>query len=537
MPAARLISISFWVVAIMFKLRLQFFIVMLTLCGLLTAGLYLFINFSFKQDFWHYIEKKETRFAQPLINDLENNFRLHNNWTWLPKWEDYIVAHLDIRNRSRTNMPGPDEGFAPPGFPPFGGPSPEDFKHKSGDDRRGPENFSGPRERPDGGDKDGRPAKERPDARAWREWRELRHMPPLTSLRNIFLLDADKKLMKGANPDIEDAFLIPLHSDGTVIGYLGIPFNPAIRDLQDASFAQGEEKKLTVIIFVALLITCLASFPLAHLLTKRIQLLVDNINQLSRGNYQDKASIAGRDELTELAEHLNALGETLAQSEQTRRQWVADISHELRTPIAVLQAELEAMEDGVRALDKAAVKRLINHSARLKHLVNDLYELSLTDLGGMTYRKNTMDLGVLLQEAVNAMQPQFALQHLDLSLKMQTPHLNFFGDQNRLQQLFINLLKNSLQYTNAPGKTQVSFNLVNNRAVITIEDTAPGVAKEHHAKLFDRLYRADSSRNRATGGAGLGLSICKNIVAAHDGQISIDNSELGGLKVTITLPY
>lgn len=523
----------------MFKLRLQFFIVMLTLCGLLTAGLYLFINFSFKQDFWHYIEKKETRFAQPLIADLENNFQIHNSWTWLPKWEDYIVAHLDIRNRSHTNMPGPDNGFSPPGFPPFGGPDSGEFKkHKPGDDRRGPDNFSGPRDNhPDDADNDGRPDKERPDARAWREWRELRHMPPLTSLRNIFLLDADKKLVQGANPHLDEAFLIPLHSDDTVIGYLGIPFNPAIRDLQDASFAQGEEKKLTIVIFVALLITCLASFPLAHLLTQRIRLLVNNVNQLSHGNYQEKISITGRDELTELAEHLNDLGETLAQSEQTRRQWVADISHELRTPIAVLQAELEAMEDGVRALDKAAVKRLINHSARLKHLVNDLYELSLTDLGGMTYRKNAMDLGVLLQDAVSALQPQFALQHIDLSLKMHTSSLNFFGDQNRLQQLLTNLLKNSLQYTNAPGKTQVSLNLINSQAVIVIEDTAPGVAKEHHAKLFDRLYRADSSRNRATGGAGLGLSICKNIVAAHDGQISIDNSELGGLKITITLPY
>jgi two-component system, OmpR family, sensor histidine kinase BaeS len=521
----------------MLKLRLQFFIVMLTLCGLLTAGLYLFINFSFKQDFWHYIEKKETRFAQPLIADLENNFRLHKDWNWLPKWEDYIVSHLDVRNRTRANAPGPDDKFAPPGFPPFGGPESGEFMKHKPDDKRGPSRSPDARDHADDDDKGAKADRERPDARAWREWRELRHMPPLVSLRNIFLLDADKRWVQGTNANIEDAFLIPLHSDDAVIGYLGIPFNPAIRDLQDASFAQGEEKKLTVIIFVALLITCLASFPLAHLLTKRIQLLVNQVNQLSRGNYQEKVSITGGDELTELAEHLNALGETLAQSEQTRRQWVADISHELRTPIAVLQAELEAMEDGVRALDKAAVKRLINHSARLKHLVNDLYELSLTDLGGMTYRKNAMDLGVLLQEAVSNMQPQFAQHQIDLSLKMQTPNLAFFGDYHRLQQLFSNLLKNSLHYTNAPGKTQVSFNLANSKAIIVIEDTAPGVAKEHHAKLFDRLYRADSSRNRATGGAGLGLSICKNIVAAHDGHISIDNSELGGLKVTITLPY
>jgi two-component system sensor histidine kinase BaeS len=194
------------------------------------------------------------------------------------------------------------------------------------------------------------------------------------------------------------------------------------------------------------------------------------------------------------------------------------------------------MEDGVRPLDRNAVTRLTTHSQRLKHLVNDLYELSLTDLGGMTYRKDTMDLAVLLRESIQAMQPQFALQEIELKLQIKDEPVIIFGDQNRLQQLFANLLKNSLQYTNAPGLTQVALNIEEEHAIICIEDTAPGVAEEHHEKLFERLYRADSSRNRTTGGAGLGLSICKNIVAAHEGTITTSNSILGGLAVTISLP-
>jgi two-component system sensor histidine kinase BaeS len=182
------------------------------------------------------------------------------------------------------------------------------------------------------------------------------------------------------------------------------------------------------------------------------------------------------------------------------------------------------------------VTRLITHSQRLKHLVNDLYELSLTDLGGMTYRKNTMDVAVLLQETIQSMQPQFALQQLELKLHINDEPVIIFGDHNRLQQLFVNLLKNSLQYTNAPGLTQVSLKIEQDHAIICVEDTAPGVADEHHEKLFERLYRADSSRNRTTGGAGLGLSICKNIVAAHDGTITTSNSALSGLAVTISLP-
>lgn len=196
------------------------------------------------------------------------------------------------------------------------------------------------------------------------------------------------------------------------------------------------------------------------------------------------------------------------------------------------------MEDGVRPLDATSVARLQKHCQRLKHLVNDLYELSLTDVGGMTYRKNTLNLSVLLQDAVSSMQAQFSQQHIQLLVtKIESPTINIFGDQNRLQQLFANLLKNSLQYTNTPGVTQVALTIENNFAVVTIEDSAPGVDPQHHEKLFDRLYRADSSRTRATGGAGLGLSICKNIVAAHDGQILVDNSDLGGLKMIVRLPY
>lgn len=505
----------------MFKLRLQFFIVMLVICSLLTTGLYLFIKFSFKQDFWFYIEQKETRFAQPLIKDLVKKYHEHKNWQWIEEWNTYVTNTLETETREHMRAmlkQNSMERRPPPNVGP-------------GDDRRFNKDEKFPEPMPP--NMRGNDTREN---RAPHEWRELRRMPPISALQYIFLLDDHKQLVAGKNLPIDDAFLIPLQDEGHTIGYLGIPFNPAVRDLQDADFAQGQEHKLSLVIFIALIIASLAAFPLAHLLTQRINYLVRQVNFFSLGKYREKISLKGRDEITELAKHLNNLGEVLDKSEQTRRQWVADISHELRTPIAVLQAELEAMEDGVRPLDKEAVSRLIKHSQRLKHLVNDLYELSLTDLGGMTYRKNTMDLAVLLQESVNAMQPQFSLQQIELTLSLLNAPVIIFGDHNRLQQLFVNLLKNSLQYTNAPGATQVSLKLEHQQAIICIEDTAPGVAEEHHEKLFERLYRADSSRHRTTGGAGLGLSICKNIVTAHDGKITTSNSALGGLSITISLP-
>jgi two-component system, OmpR family, sensor histidine kinase BaeS len=504
----------------MFKLRLQFFIVMLSVCSLLTAGLYVFIKFSFKQDFWHYIEQKETRFARPLVKDLIANFQRQQNWLWIDNWDHYVASTLETETREymraiiRKNQ-REQRDAQPSGM------------RTNADEHQPPQNqLAQPR-------RDGRP---NADNQAARDWRELRRMPPMSALQFIFLVDAKKNLVAGKSQPLDEAFLIPLSDNNTTIGYLGIPFNPAVRDLQDADFAQGQEHKLSLVILVALIIASLAAFPLAHLLTKRIRYLVNQVNFFSKGNYRARIVLKGRDELTELAKHLNNLGEILEQSEQTRRQWVADISHELRTPLAVLQAELEAMEDGVRPLDRAAIARLIKHSQRLTHLVNDLYELSLTDLGGMTYSKNTMDLAVLLQESIHSMQPQFALQAIDLKTQISATPVMIFGDHNRLQQLFVNLLKNSLQYTNAPGATQVTLTRIQTRAIIGIEDTAPGVADEHHEKLFERLYRADSARHRSTGGAGLGLSICKNIVTAHEGTITTSNSALGGLSITISLP-
>lgn len=497
----------------MFKLRLQFFLVLLLLSSLLSTGLYVFIKLSFQQDFGDYIQSKEIRFTQPLIDDLIKNHSQHKNWNWIGDWDKYI--HDNWNNNISLNRIKNDAPQA--GNPEVDEPS---RRLDMPDTNNAGENETNSREQ--------------------RDRREQNRRPPQSG-SGIFLLDDKQQLVAGNNSRRNmrgnNKVLIPLKDADQVIGYLGVPSNPALRDLQDADFAHLQETKLAMVMVIALIIAGLISFPLAHFITQRIQQLVAQVSHLSQGNYRERITIKGKDELSELAEHLNNLSETLGQSEQTRRQWVADISHELRTPMAVLQAELEAIEDGVRPLDAVALNRLQKHCQRLKHLVNDLYELSLTDLGGMTYRKNTLNLRLLLQEAVSAMQPQFAQQKIQLLYsETEQSAINFFGDQHRLQQLFANLLKNSLQYTSSLGTTQVSLRSENNFTVIVIEDSSPGVDEQHHEKLFDRLYRADSSRNRATGGAGLGLSICKNIVVAHDGQIIIGNSDLGGLKITIRLP-
>jgi two-component system sensor histidine kinase BaeS len=169
-------------------------------------------------------------------------------------------------------------------------------------------------------------------------------------------------------------------------------------------------------------------------------------------------------------------------------------------------------------------------------LVNDLYQLSLTDIGAMTYRKQPCDITEIIEELRASLQDKLSQHQLELQLKIPAQPVIAFADPERLHQLFLNLFNNSINYTEAPGNIRVFLTADAHQAIFTIEDSAPGVDPALHEKLFERLYRAESSRSRETGGAGLGLSICRNIVEAHAGRISIETSELGGLKVSVYLP-
>lgn len=467
----------------MFKLRTQFFIALLTTSAVLTGALYAFFSFSFERGFWHYIEQKEIARAAPLIEKLEEHYEEHGNWDLFKEnpeaWPEYLSSFMLDNFRARRLGPAPDQ------------------------ERAVPVNVS-------------------------------RRVNAL--LRAVVLLDSDQNIIAGDPRMRREIYRHKLQVGSRTVGYLGMPLNPALRDLHDAEFAGDQTTNLALIAAAAFLFALLSALPLSHFLTKRIHTLVQHIKRLSQGHYDNKIHLKGKDELTTLAEHLNDLGHSLQQSEQARRRWVADISHELRTPLAVLQADIEALEDGVRPLDQQALGRLQQQTRRLTNLVNDLYDLSLTDIGALTYRKQSCDLLELLQELIVMMQPRFENAGLEFTAQLPSVDAPVFGDPQRLHQLFLNLLQNSLNYTHAPGQVRMQMQREAEHLIITIEDTAPGVDPSLHEKLFERLYRAESSRNRATGGAGLGLTLCRNIVEAHEGDIHITNSQLGGLTVTVTLP-
>jgi two-component system sensor histidine kinase BaeS len=334
--------------------------------------------------------------------------------------------------------------------------------------------------------------------------------------------------------------LQPLSCDGRTVGYLGLLKPRGIGDIIDhhqLRFAREQRRSFALIAVLVAAGAALLSFPLSRRMVKRITTLAAATNQLAAGQYDIRVPSRTSDELGRLGRDFNTLAQTLENNEQLRRRWVADISHELRTPLAVLRGEIEAVQDGVRQLTPHTLEQLRGEVLRLERLVTDLYELSLTDIGALQYRKSDIDLAEILQGALATYRPKFADHKLALEDELlPAGSVPLFGDPERLQQLFANLLENALRYTDAGGRLRVAMERTKHRITLNFQDSAPGVPESAMERLFDRLYRVEGSRSRAHGGAGLGLALCKNIVEAHKGTISARPSPLGGLWIAITFP-
>ncbi|HJV66741.1 MAG TPA: ATP-binding protein [Geomonas sp.] len=366
-------------------------------------------------------------------------------------------------------------------------------------------------------------------------------MPPWYAHRfetRVFLLDtANNQIAGPPGQQNSQVDLKKITYNGKVVGYLGIRPRQRLTDRHQLLFVKQQKVALLLIAGVMLLISAAISLPLANRLVLPIRRLAASMHRLACGEFDTRVAVGPEDELGQLGRDFNTLALSLEKNEQARRRWVADISHELRTPLAILRGEIEAIQDGVREGGPESMRSLHAEVMHLGRLVDDLYQISLTDIGALTYKKSVCDLRDMLEQELDSFQPEFTQKGIELrrvfALRCE---LDVLADPGRLQQLFDNLLENALKYTDAGGQLVVRLERIGELARIDFEDTAPGVPHEDLEKLFDRLYRVESSRNRATGGAGLGLSICKNIVEAHEGSISALPSQMGGVLIRIELP-
>jgi len=355
--------------------------------------------------------------------------------------------------------------------------------------------------------------------------------------QRLYLLDSNKNVLIKRAEVTAGSAVTPLLYQGRVVGYLGLSPRQIIADAPQQRFLREQKLALGLTAAVVVLLASVLSLLLARRFVKPIQELTHATHQLAAGSFAVRVPAASHDELGQLARDFNALALTLEQGELTRRQWVADISHELRTPLAILRGEIEALQDGIRQPTTDKINSLHSEVMHLVRLVDDLYQLSLSDVGALTYRKSELDLVSVLKATVVSFQSDFFSKNISVEYRIpENGDVSFFGDSERLHQLFSNVLENSLKYTDAGGRLKVSLHADDSNVTIDFNDSAPNVPGAELDRLFERLYRVESSRNRLTGGAGLGLAICRNIVAAHNGSITARASSLGGLLIRIELP-
>lgn len=356
--------------------------------------------------------------------------------------------------------------------------------------------------------------------------------------RGLVLLDEDGFAVFGPDIDSDQLLLQPIFEGDDTVGWVGLPNGSRYRDQIAQNFRDSQTITLLRITLPTLLLVLAGTWWLSRHLLRPIEQSAALAKRLSAGEYQarlpEQQLKQRNDELGELMRSMNRLAHSLADAVSARERWLADISHELRTPVAVLQGELEALVDGIRTADPQRLVSLHQEVLHLKHLLDDLHDLALADAGTLRYRFSRVDLDALLSEAVNAMGGRLADHPLSLQLNSSGP-LMIEGDATRLRQLIDNLLDNSIKYTDAGGSVQVSLQHTAEGAELVIADSTPSVASADLVKLFDRLFRVDSSRNRELGGAGLGLALCQRIAQAHHGSIRAQHSSLGGLQVTVNL--
>ena len=361
-------------------------------------------------------------------------------------------------------------------------------------------------------------------------------MPPHGWRTQFWVVDQNARVLVGPRAPVPpDGTRRGIMVNGMEVGaVIASPVERLTRNT-DINFERQQRRTSWLSVGRATLLAALATFPLARGLLAPVKRLVEGTHRLAAGDFTTRVTATGSDELGKLAQDFNQLASTLERNQQMRRDFMADISHELRTPLAVLRGELEAIQDGVRKFTPESVSSLQAEVGTLTKLVDDLHQLSMSDEGALAYQKAPVDIVSLLEMAGGAFRERFAGRGLALNLSL-PESATVFGDRDRLLQLFNNLLENSLRYTDAGGQLLIEARKTAQHVTLTFADSGPGVTDEQLEMLCERFYRAESSRNRASGGSGLGLAICVNIAAAHGGRLSAAHSPFGGVSITVELP-
>lgn len=484
------------------KLVLTFIVFSFTL--ILTFAV--LMRWSIDKGMVDYVNTQDLKAVQPVILELANIYSKHNGWNTIENDHRQFISLINrfLFNESLMGVSKGRKSYLP--LPP----------HIQDQRRREPPPHSR------------RPPPDHFGA------------PLLKPILNYALLDINKVLVVGKYVKETDYQLTPIMHNNKVVGYLAVSKRDHLTEGYELDFIDSQTEFLWILVFGVMGLVILVTRPLALHLVTPLKILTQGIHQLTQGNYQQNVIFKRKDEFGDASRDFNQLARTLSKNELDRKRWLENTSHELRTPVAILRGELEAMIDNVRPLSMKNIESLNQEVKHLERLIEDLQMLTNSDIGELTYHKEKMQLNSFLLNEEKKISDFLADEKLNLNINTPPIKLYVYADSTRLSQVIENIVNNSKKY--AVTGTHVNISLTKavenskNIAYLRIEDDGVGVTEEHLPYLFEHLYRVDTSRNRKLGGSGLGLSISAQIIEAHKGSIVAKKSPLGGLAIIISIP-
>lgn len=287
---------------------------------------------------------------------------------------------------------------------------------------------------------------------------------------------------------------------------------------------------------VALAVGGAAAFLLARQLSNPAQRLAEASRGIAAGNYDQRVPEAGPPEVAGLAHAFNTMAASLEGVEQRRRELIGDVAHELRSPVSILQGYLEGLSDGVLEPGPEVWERLSEETGRMSRIVDDLGQLSRAEAGELDLDLAVLDAAAVAAETAERMRPEFEARGIELTVATSGP-APVIADRGRLIQILTNLLSNARNHTPAGGRVTLAVQMERGIATIAVRDTGAGIAPEHLPHVFERFYRVDPSRSRASGGSGVGLTIGRAFAIAMGGTLTAVSPGSGqGSTFTLRFP-
>ena len=312
---------------------------------------------------------------------------------------------------------------------------------------------------------------------------------------------------------------------------------PTVLHHLDEAFGESLALSLGLGIAAATATAAAIGWLVSTRIVRPVHALAGAARQISRGDYDTRVSVAGEDELTVLGRAFNEMAGSLGSAEQRRRRLLSDVAHELRTPLATIDAYLEGLADGVVEPRPETWQLLRTETARLNRLSEDIARVSRAEEHQLDLRPKRVRPRQLLENAAHAATPSFTAKNVELHIVPGDSSPDVEVDADRIGEVLANLLENALRHTHAGGTVTLAAAPDGNAAVLTVTDNGDGLNPDELERIFERFYRTDTARSRDRGGSGIGLTISRAIVEAHGGSLRAESEGPGrGTRFVCTLP-